>query len=196
LERVRDVDLDAYQQQDLPFERLVDELGPARNLSRHPLFQVMLAFNNNTAPNLQLPGITITDYPVETGTAKFDLTFTFVEHTTTGEPVGLDGTLVYHVDLFEPSTAVSMIARLEHILRMVAESPDLTLSAIEILSPAERLRFQAEMCDRTEAAPPTLWQLIEGQIARTPDACAIVHGAKELTYAQLDQRADRVARLS
>jgi amino acid adenylation domain-containing protein len=195
LERVRDTDLDAYQQQDLPFEQLVDELSPVRNLARHPLFQVMLGFNTNTAPDLLLPGITVTDYPAETGTAKFDLTFTFIEHTTAGEPAGLDGTLVYHLDLFEPSTAVSMIARLEQIIQAIADNPDLPLSAVEILTPAERLRFQAEMCDRTEAPQVTLWQLIEAQITRTPDACAVVNGDEELTYAQLGQRADQLARL-
>ena len=105
LARVRAADLAAYAHQDLPFERLVEILNPARSLSRHPLFQVMLAFQNTPEAVLELPGIVATLEPVTTDAAKFDLCFSLSERRAPdGTPDGIEGIIEYSTDLFERSS--------------------------------------------------------------------------------------------
>ncbi|MFD0266205.1 amino acid adenylation domain-containing protein [Streptomyces sp. NPDC127106] len=124
LAQVRDTNLAAYAHQDLPFERLVEDLNPARTPGRHPLFQTMLVLQNNTTPQLHLPGLHVTDEPLTTDTAKFDLTVDLTERfTPTGQPDGIHGVLEYATDLFDAHTAHHLATALAHTLHHAAHHP-------------------------------------------------------------------------
>ncbi|MDI5962454.1 non-ribosomal peptide synthetase [Streptantibioticus silvisoli] len=196
LHRTRDTDLTAYAHQDLPFERLVEELNPERSTARHPLVQVVLALQNNPPPILDLPGISGRMEQRRTPTAKFDLTFDLVErHGADGEPDGVDGVLEYSTDLFDRRTADGLAQRLVRILTAVAADPGQRIGRIELLSADESHRVLVERnataCDLPRA---TLAALIEAQVRRTPDETAVVSAAESLTYAELNARANRLAR--
>ncbi|MBC3840319.1 hypothetical protein GXW82_09160 [Streptacidiphilus sp. 4-A2] len=121
LDRVRETDLAAFTHQDLPFERLVEELNPARSLSVHPLFQVMLVLQNNSEGALQLPGITAQEEPIGISPAKFDLNFTFAEERdAAGTPVGIHGALQFMTDLFDRGTALALSERMVRLLEAAA----------------------------------------------------------------------------
>ncbi|OLF09836.1 hypothetical protein BLA60_18910 [Actinophytocola xinjiangensis] len=187
--RVREWDLAAYENQDVPFERLVEELRPARSLGRHPLFQVLLALQNTEGETLDLTGAEVTDHPVGGAVAKFDLEFVLSE-----TPDGLTGVLNYRTDLFDRSTAESLVARLETVLRAVVADPDRPLSTVDLLTAAERHQLLVEWNDTATAVPATtLPVLFERQVASTPDATALVFEDDELTYAQLNAAANRLA---
>ncbi|MEU3891392.1 amino acid adenylation domain-containing protein [Streptomyces sp. NPDC029041] len=198
LDRVREADLAAYAHQDVPFEKLVERLRPERSLARHPLFQVMLAFQNSGEARLALPGLTAEALPVGVGVAKFDLHLSMVEQRAgDGAPGGVRAALEYSTDLFERTTAEALVERLLRLLGAVADDPGITLGRIELLDPAERRRV-LEDWNETEAgkraADARVPELFEHQVARTPTAVALVHGVESLTYAQLNARANRLAR--
>ncbi|MBK3618673.1 amino acid adenylation domain-containing protein, partial [Streptomyces sp. MBT98] len=134
LHRVRETDLAAYAHADVPFEHLVDALAPHRSLSRHPLFQVMLAYENRQAGEIGLPGLTTTTVPAFGRSAKFDLTFTLAERDGAD---GIEGVLEYAEDLFEPATAQALADRLVRLLTEAVAAPTTPLHRLEILSPAE-----------------------------------------------------------
>ncbi|MCA1682092.1 MAG: condensation domain-containing protein, partial [Actinobacteria bacterium] len=141
LARVRETDLAAYAHQDLPFERLVEVLNPARSLSRHPLFQVMLAVQNtpHTDLSLELPGLVTRLEPVDLGVAKFDLSVSLDERRgSDGTPQGIDGVVDYRTDLFDRATVESMLARWVRLWEAVVADPDQPIGRIDILSPEER----------------------------------------------------------
>ncbi|MEV8015621.1 non-ribosomal peptide synthase/polyketide synthase [Streptomyces sp. NPDC086554] len=191
--RVRTTDLDAYAHQDIPFERLVELINPARSRARHPLFQVLLAFQNTPETALELPGLTIGAEPVDTGVAKFDLVFSLRERAETG---GMHGLLEFSGDLFEADTAAGLARRLEGLLRAVVADPDVPVSRVELLGADERQQVLAEWNDTaTPVEHGTLPALFEAQAARTPDADAVSHDGTTLSYAELDARANRLARL-
>ncbi|MEU7598897.1 amino acid adenylation domain-containing protein, partial [Streptomyces sp. NPDC039022] len=201
LARVRETDLAAYAHQDVPFEHLVEVLNPARSLSRHPLFQVLLTLTGRTAAPDALPGLRAEAERVESGTAKFDLTFNLTEAVGAGGgPGGVEGYVGYGADLFERGTVEALAARFVRLLEAAAADPDLPLGALEILGEAERHRLLTEW-NGTEAAagdvPPaaSLPELFERQAAATPEARAVAAPDAELSYAQVDARADRLARL-
>ncbi|MEW2067867.1 amino acid adenylation domain-containing protein [Streptomyces sp. NPDC007346] len=200
LRRVRETDLAAYAHADVPFEHLVDALAPHRSLARHPLFQVMLAYENRQAGEIGLPGLTTTTVPARGRSAKFDLTFTLAERDGTD---GLEGVLEYAEDLFEPATAQALADRLVRVLAAAVSDPAAPLRRLEILSPAER----ASLIGAPEAAavpqgdaPATLPGLFAAQAAAHPDAPALAgptltagHRA-ELDYRSLDAAASALAR--
>ncbi|MFE2428505.1 amino acid adenylation domain-containing protein, partial [Streptomyces sp. NPDC059373] len=125
LARVRETDLSAYAHQDVPFERLVEDLNPARSLSRHPLFQVMLVLQNLPTPAWELPGLTVRAQEAESLPARFDLSVTLTEQRDEhGSPAGVVGDLLYAADLFDESAARALTARLAGVLRQVAADPD------------------------------------------------------------------------
>ncbi|MEU3736341.1 non-ribosomal peptide synthase/polyketide synthase [Streptomyces sp. NPDC032198] len=191
--RVRTTDLDAYAHQDIPFERLVELVNPTRSRSRHPLFQVMLAFQNTSETVVELPGLTIGAEPVDTGVAKFDLVFSLRERAETG---GLHGLLEFSGDLFDAITAAGLARRLETLLRAVVTEPDVPVSRVELLGADERQQVLAGWNDTaTPVEHGTLPALFEAQVARTPDAAAVIHDGTTLSYAELDARANRLARL-
>ncbi|UBI40987.1 amino acid adenylation domain-containing protein [Streptomyces mobaraensis] len=195
VDRVRETDLAAYAHQDLPFERLVEALNPERSLARHPLFQVMLTFQNVGDAGLDLPGITADALSLDNGVSKFDLAFGLRERASAdGTPAGIEGNAEYAVDLFDRDTVVLMVDRLVRFLGAVAEAPDLPINQVEILEPAERERLLEEWNDtETDIPEATLPALFQAQAARTPDAVALVHGDVRLTYAELNSRANAVA---
>ncbi|MGP8298316.1 amino acid adenylation domain-containing protein [Streptomyces inhibens] len=195
VDRVREGDLAAYAHQDLPFERLVEVLNPARSLARHPLFQVMLAFQNVADAGLDLPGIQADVYPLEATAAKFDLSFGLGEmYSTEGAPAGIEGSVEYAADLFDRATVESMIERLIRFLEAVAGQPDVPISRAEILAPAERVRVLEQWNDTAVEVPSaSLPELFHAQVLRTPDAVALVDDDAQWSYAELDARANAVA---
>ncbi|RPE27817.1 non-ribosomal peptide synthetase [Kitasatospora cineracea] len=196
LDRVREFDLAAYAHQDVPFERLVDALEPERTESRHPLFQVMLALQNNAGAELELPGLVVAQQPVRTGISKFDLTFTFAERRDgRGRPLGLDGTLEFAADLFEPATARALAERLVRLLGVLAADPGLRVGAVPVLDGAERAALaEAARGPVRAVAERSVPGAFRAQCARTPDALAVRAGAASLTFAELDARSDALAR--
>ena len=221
--RVRGSNLAAYGHADVPFERLVEVLNPARSLSRHPLFQVMLAFEAGSGGRaLELDGLTAEPQPIVTGSAKFDLSLGLVEQrSATGAPAGIEGVLEYSSDLFDEGSVAVLGQRLLRLLGAVAASPDVALGEIDILEAFERdtiLRgwnatgrviepslaggdgvaaedAAAAAAGSAEegASPATLPSLFAAQAVRTPDAVAVIFGDRELTYAALDAHANRLA---
>ncbi|WP_158104744.1 non-ribosomal peptide synthetase, partial [Streptomyces milbemycinicus] len=180
----------------IPFERLVEVLNPQRSLAHHPLFQVMLTLQNNTHPNLDLPGIHVTRQPFGGTPAKFDLGFNLREsRTADGTPNGLTGQLDYRTDLFHPATAEALVTRLQRVLETVVADPDIPIDRVDILDEAERRQILSEWNDTARRMPDAvLPELFEAQVARTPDAVAVVFQGQELTYAELNARANRLAR--
>ena len=188
--RARDVTLAAYDHQEVPFERLVAELRPERSLAHSPLFQVM--FTLDDAPG---HGGTQPPWPAfhagEKRTAKFDLTL-----ACTRGADGLATVLEYDTDLFDADTAGRMLAHFGRLVEQVAASPGLRLAAVELLGGAERERVLAwgRGAERAYALERCVHQLVEAQAARTPRAVAVVHEGGQVTYAELNGGANRLAR--
>ncbi|MFB7479976.1 amino acid adenylation domain-containing protein [Streptomyces anulatus] len=193
LGRVRETGLAAYAHQDLPFERLVDLLNPARSLARHPLFQVMLA--HQVAPPLRptLLGVSATQHDTGLRTAKFDLALDLTEHPDGG---GVSGRIDFRLDLFDPSSAQALAERLVRVLGAATADPDRPLSRIEVLSADERDRLLGEWSGAGSVQTPvTLVDAFQQQAALRPGAVAVVLEREEVTYRELDERANRLARL-
>ncbi|HEY7426696.1 MAG TPA: condensation domain-containing protein, partial [Gemmataceae bacterium] len=190
LSRVRETCLGAYAHQELPFERLVEELRPQRDLSRSPLFQVLFSFDLEPETRLELPGLTLEFSEVDTGTAKFDLSLYIREGAA-----GLGGYLEYDTDLFEAETAARMVGHWQTLLDAAITEPSLPLSELPLFTEAERRRLLLEWNDTCAPLPaqPCLHQLIEAQVERTPEAIALVHGEGRLSYQELNRRANRLA---
>ncbi|MFH9772205.1 amino acid adenylation domain-containing protein [Streptomyces luteogriseus] len=195
LERVRETDLAAYAHQDLPFERLVEDLRPARSLAYHPLFQVTLAFHNTAEPDLELPGLRAQAEGIRTGTTKFDLTIELSERRTAdGSVDGMDGLVEYSTDLFDPASVQTLVSRYRRLLEAVVADPGRPISRIEILSQEERERLLVKWNDTARPVPESdLPTLFETRAAHTPQAVAVVFDRTELTYAELNARANRLA---
>ncbi len=188
LRRVRGVTLGAYDHQDLPFERLVEELHPERDLSRNPLFQVMFALQNVPARVLELPGLSVSPVEVHTGTSKFDLTLTVEER-----PDGLAGGFEYSADLFDAATVERMAGHFRTLLEGAAANPDAPLSRLPLLTEAERcllVSWNDTACDYPDRR---IHQLFEDQAAKAPEAVAVAAEDGQLTYAELNARANRLA---
>ena len=193
---VREAGLGALEHQDVPFERLVEVLAPARSLARHPLFQVMLTVQNNTPAMLELPGVQAAMLPVGVTAAKFDLEFTMSEVSGDGAPVGLRGALIAAADLFDPATAEAIAHRLVRVLAAVAADPQARLHQVEILGEGERRQILTQWNDTGQEVPAmTVPELFEAQAARTPDAVAVACEGTVVSYGELNARANRLARL-
>ncbi|WP_406723646.1 amino acid adenylation domain-containing protein [Streptomyces sp. GD-15H] len=206
LERTRDTVLAAYAHQDLPFESLVEALNPERSLARHPLFQVVLTFHNQTRSALELPGLTLEPIPDEDTSALFDLAFNIAERHSgpAGAPAGLEGSLQYSRDLFDHSTAEHVTGYVTRLLTAVAAHPDLPLNQVPILSPTELRTLTAHGHTGGSAhgpdpdpdpvdATPMLPTLFEAWVSRIPDAPAVSYEGTTLTYAELNARANQLA---
>ncbi len=196
--RVREADLGAYAHQDLPFEQLVEALSPARSLARNPLYQVMLTFQiAQDDAEWELPGLRVTSVPTGAGvdTARFDLAVTLVERRDTdGAPGGIDGEIQFAADLFDRGTAAALGARLAGVLGQVAADPGLRVSQVQVLSPGERRQIVGAWNDTDADLPAqTLESWSRAQVARTPDAPAVVCGDVTWSYAELDAASGRIA---
>src|SRR6202011_5508505 len=189
LERVRERSLAAYAHQDLPFERLVELLNPARAQNHHPLFQIMLVLQNNAAASLALPGLAASPQPVNAGGAKFDLTLSLTE-----TPEGLSGSLEYATDLYDRASIEVMAVRLMRVLEAITADPRQRIGAIDLLAQDERRRLLIEWNATAHAvSEATMPALFEAQAARTPEATALVFEAESLSYAELNERANQLA---
>ncbi|MFE4613663.1 amino acid adenylation domain-containing protein [Streptomyces niveus] len=196
LRRVRDSDLAAWDREDLPFDQTVAALNPDRYPGRHPLFQVSFAMEDADATALELPGLTAHFEPIATGTSKFDLTFVF---TRCWNPDGTPGELLitvdYAIDLYASATARTAAERLARLLTEVIADPDVPIMRVELLSPQEREQVLSAWHDPLlETASATLSDLFEAQARLRPDAVAVVAGTERITYADLNARANRLAR--
>ncbi|MEU9048732.1 amino acid adenylation domain-containing protein, partial [Kitasatospora sp. NPDC048343] len=196
LGRVRETGLAAFAHQDVPFERLVEELAPVRSMARHPLFQVMLSLQNNAEAILDLPGLHSTALPAGPPAAKFDLAFEIDEtfDPATGTPAGLATRITYATDLFDHATVELLGERWARVLTALTAAPQAPVSTADVLDAEERRRILERWNDTALPVPPaTLPQLFQTQVARTPDAIALTHVDQRLTYAELDTRSNRLA---
>ncbi len=190
LKQVREVALEAYAHQDLPFERLVDALHPQRDLSYTPLFQVIFALQNVTTAVLDLPELTVVSLPVESGIARFDLTLTVQESQQ--EMLGI---LEYNLDMFEPATIQRLAGHFQTLLQAMVARPAQRLADLPLLTGAERQQLLVEW-NATQSSYPQdqcLSALFEKQVEYAPEAIALVCGEHQLTYGELNARATRLA---
>ncbi|WP_084093210.1 non-ribosomal peptide synthetase [Andreprevotia lacus] len=191
LQQLRATTLAAYEHQDLPFEQLVDALKLTRDTSYSPLFQVMIALQNNPRGELSLPGLTLEPLMLERDVAKYDLTLGLVEHE--------DRVLAlfeYNTDLFDEASIARMAAHFQRLLQQVVASPHAPLATLDMLSASERQQLLTDWNDtaRSYPATATLPQLFEAQVRQSPDHTALVFEGKQLSYAQLNARANQLAR--
>ncbi|HWM02391.1 MAG TPA: amino acid adenylation domain-containing protein, partial [Actinophytocola sp.] len=192
LDRVAGKALAAYDNQDAPFERLVEILKPERSSAYHPLFQVMFAWQDTPRIDLDLPGLTASLDMVSTHTAKFDLEFAF---GVDASGRGATGQLEYATELFDRATAAAFAQRFVRVLRRVVAEPDERLRSVDVLAPAEREWLLHGVNDTAMPLPVrSVPELVERQVAATPDALAVVCGDVSLTYGELNARANRLAR--
>ncbi|MEQ1845417.1 MAG: condensation domain-containing protein, partial [Nitrospira sp.] len=191
LEHVRTTALNAYAHQDIPFEHVVEVLNPERQLSHTPLFQVMLILQNVPMDTLALPGLTLSSLPAESTTAKFDLTVDLVEED--GE---LSGTVDYSTDLFEAATIERLMNHYIRLLEAIVAEPTTRVNELSMLSPAERQQLLVEWNATATDAPATqtIQELFEAQVVRTPETVAVVYEDQQLTYSELNGRANQLAR--
>jgi amino acid adenylation domain-containing protein len=192
LRRVRETALQAYEHQDLPFEKLVEELNPERNLSHTPIVQVMFTFENTASRRpLHMSSIVLTPFRGAEGlTTKFDLSL-----NSSLSPEGLTIGLTYNTDLFAPSTAKRMLTHLSTLLEAIAADPGARIADLQMLSKAERQTILVEW-NQTVAEYPQetcLHHLFEQRAQRSPNAVAVVLGAEEITYRALNEKANRLA---
>jgi amino acid adenylation domain-containing protein len=190
LVRVREMALEAYAHQDLPFEKLVEELKPERNLSHSPLFQVMFVLQNAPTAAWRFAGLTAIPVQVGADTAKFDLTLSM-----SGTEEGLSGSLQYSTDLFDAAMVARMIGHLQTLLEGIVRNPDRRITQLPILSQAEENQLLIEWNNTEKDYPKDkgIHQVFEQQVERTPDAVAVVFEDQQLTYRKLNRRANQVA---
>ncbi|WP_084534964.1 non-ribosomal peptide synthetase [Nocardia yamanashiensis] len=188
LERVREIDVEAFAHAQVPFERIVDALGAPRSANRHPVFQVVLGYRNFGPAALELPGVTVEPVRRTAATVRFDLEFDIADTDS-----GLALALHYDVELFHASTAQALLERLARVLTQVAADPSRPVGALELLAPGER-RTVLETWNRTGNTPPLrLPDLFARAAERAPAAPALVSGTRTVTYGELDERSNRLA---
>lgn len=189
LRRVRGTALEAYANQDAPFEMVVDAVQPERDMSHTPLFQVMLALNNVHTPPIRLPDLEIEPCPVESGLAHFDLTLDLRETSDT-----VEGAIEYNADLFDAATIDRLIDHFCHLLAAAATDPDCPIDRLPLMSAVERQRILVEWNAPARPIPACCFhRLVANHVAQNPGALAAVFGDQTLTYGELDARATRLA---
>ncbi|GAA1797257.1 amino acid adenylation domain-containing protein [Actinomadura chokoriensis] len=188
--RVKETDLAAYANQDVPFERLVEVLNPPRHLARHPLFQVGLTFQNNPEARLEAPGFSAEPEPLSAGASRFDLLMILTERED-----GFEGELEYALDLYDPATARRLVERFERYLAALLADPDAPIGAADVLSADERTRILGAWAGG-DAAPverTSIPALFEAQVAVRPEAFAVTFDGVSWTYGEVNARANRLA---
>ncbi|HXU64849.1 MAG TPA: amino acid adenylation domain-containing protein, partial [Polyangia bacterium] len=188
--RVRDITLDAFAHQDLPFETVVERLNPDRDLSRSPLFQVLFALQNAPSAQLELPGLSWTALSAPATTSKFDLSLSLAEGAA-----GLTGVVEYNTDLFDAATVSRLVRAFERLLSAAVHQPDRPIGELAVMTPDEE-RQVVVAWNQTERPFPDqacLHELVAAWVAKTPDAPAVTAGSQILSYRELDALADRLA---
>jgi non-ribosomal peptide synthetase component F len=190
LMRVREVSLQAYSHQDLPFEKLVDALQPQRSLSHLPLFQVIFDLQNVPISSLDLPGLSISSFPVETGIAKFDLALS-IENTSSG----LIAEWEYNSDLFDDSTIARMAGNFHTLVTGIVANPQQPISQLPLLTEIEQYQLLVDWNNTKKDYPldKCIHQLFEEQVIKTPDSVAVEIEGEKLTYQELNQQANQLA---
>ena len=202
LGQVRQRSLAAFEHQDVPFEVLVERLNPTRSLAHHPLIQVVMgwqfAANTDPAAKLDLGDLQVTSMPVETRTARMDLTFSLAERfSEVGEPVGIGGTVEFRTDVFDAASIEALVERLRRVVLALAADPTRRVSSIDVLDSSEHARL-AQLGRRavlTAAASTSLSipQVFAEWAAAAPRAVAITGGGRSMSYAELDAASNRLA---
>ena len=204
LAQVRARSLAAYEHQDVPFEMLVERLNPARSLTHHPLVQVLLGWQNfswqeSDAAGLALGDLQVTPMPVDTRTARMDLAFSLGERWgEDGGPAGFDVIVEFRTDVFDAETVEALVGRLERTLVALSSDPECRLSSVDLLDDVEHARLDrwGNRAVLTEpASQASVPALFAAQVARTPDAVALVCDGRSLTYRELEDSANRLAHL-
>jgi len=189
LERVRHATLDAYAHQDLPFEKVVEEVAEGRRLSHHPVFQVFFSLQNAPSAPPRLAGLAVSPLNVGSGATKFDLSLSMVESRD-----GLGGVLGYAAELFDAATVERIAGHFRVLLERIVADPGARLSTLSPLDADERERVLAAGNASDRALPATLvHERFAEQARATPDAVALACGAERVTYAELDARAEGIA---
>jgi amino acid adenylation domain-containing protein/thioester reductase-like protein len=205
LAQVRARSLEAFEHQHVPFEVLVERLNPARSLAHHPLIQVLLAWqnfagHNDPAAGLVLEGLQVTSIPLDTHSARIDLAFSLAERfTDTGEAAGIGGAVEFRTDVFDTASIEALIERLERVLVAMTADPGRSLSSVDLLDESEHARLD-EIDNRAvlsagASSAVSVPVLFAAQVARTPDAVALVCEGCSWSYRQLDEAANRLAHL-
>ncbi|MBP0040318.1 MAG: amino acid adenylation domain-containing protein [Roseofilum sp. SID1] len=191
LAQVREVTLEAYTHQNVPFEQVVDALQPERNLSHSPLFQVMFVLQNAGALSCDLPGVSFERLSSQIATSRFDLTLSMEETDK-----GILGYWEYATDLFDAATIARMTGHLQVLLEAIAANPQQKIAELPLLTEPERHQLLVEWNNTATDYPrdKCIHQLFEEQAERTPDAIAIVFAEEQLTYQELNQKANQLAR--
>ncbi|WP_369829484.1 amino acid adenylation domain-containing protein [Mycobacterium sp. 852002-51613_SCH5001154] len=198
LQQVRHKALDAYGNQDVPFERLVEQLNPARSTAHHPLFQVFMAFQNNVRPEaLSFDELSVEPLTAATGTAKFDLEFEFSE-VPTDDPAApmATGVVTYASDLFDRVTVERLVAWLGRLIEAVVADASVVVGDVPLLDRRERDLVLSQWSGAGVGTPVEVApQLLAAAVAARPDAVAVVDGAREVSYRELDEWSTRLARM-
>ena len=190
LRRTRQTALDAFQHQELPFERLVDALNPARDGNRNPLFQVMFTLLSAPWPELTVAGLALSVIPLDTGTSMFELSFTMREHRE-----GLAISAEYRSGLFRAETIRRMLKHFQVLVEGIIAQPDLPIAQLPLLDEPERRQLLVEWNDTARDYPAGLCvhECFRRQVEQTPEATAVIDGPRQWTYRELDERANRLA---
>lgn len=190
LRRVKETTLGAQAHQDVPFEQIVAEIHPEREANRQVLFQVMFAFQNAQDRGLELPGLMLTPLEIHPEISMFDMTFEIYD-----TEAGFSGLAEYNTDLFDPSTIIRMINHFETLLEGIIAHPEQRLSELPLLSETEWHQILMEWNETRTDYPKEkcIHELFEEQAALTPDAVAVVFEKQQLTYQELNQRANQLA---
>jgi amino acid adenylation domain-containing protein len=188
---VREVTLKAYTHQDVPFEQLVEELKVERHLNRHPFFDVMFALENGTGEGLKLPELSLSYLSEETNTALFDLILSMSETET-----GLVGTIEYSTELFKHNTIDRILVHFQTLLEAIVTEPEQKISQLFLLTAAEQKQLLIEWNNTEKEYPKDkrIERLFEEQVEKTPDAIALVKETQHLTYRELNNKANQLAR--
>ncbi|WP_375443148.1 amino acid adenylation domain-containing protein [uncultured Nostoc sp.] len=200
LSRVKEVALGAYSHQDLPFEKLVEELHPERNLNQNPLFQVVFALQNAPMTALELPSLTLSPLPFETETTRFDLEFHLWEPNTQNglwadSSEGISGFVIYSTDLFDDATITRMLGHFQILLEGIVANPEDRIAHLPLLSESELHQLLVEW-NNTHANYPQdkcIHQLIESVAEQNGEATALVFGDEQLSYKELNIRSNKLA---
>src|SRR5215472_9509192 len=191
LAQVKETTLGAYDHQDLPFEKLVEDIQPERNLSHNPLFQVLFSLQNLVPPDFELPGLKLRFMDLDQTAAKFDLSVFLSER-----PEGIGGRIEYNTDLFDRETIERLMRHFEVLVEAALANPDVRVRNLALLTEAEREHLVVDL-NRTASDYPRercMYQRFEDQAERTPQAVAARFGRQAITYSELNRRSNQVAR--
>ncbi len=199
LRRVRETSLAAYENQDVPFERVVEAVNPPRSAGRNPLFQIMLQVAVDDGPALTVPGLEVAAYSEFRRLEKFDFTLSLQPRSdAAGRPAALRMQVVYSLDLFDAATMTRLLGNVARVFEAMTSRPRDRLSAVQLMDDDERRRILDVWSGTGLRLPPgreTVTAMFEAQVARAPEAVAVAGHEGDLTYRELDARANRLARL-